>query len=317
MLDDAQYFVMTFIRGPVCRGQVAVDVIEDQFFVSFLDPDRDLSVVDPDFLTRTQVPARAAAEHEGTLLPGELFLAYAHRSARVPERPPGRLRRTRSQTHRSRARLDLGRRRFEHQRPAHRLPELRQRDRRARLRRRDPEDRMGHRLPALRAALLRPGRGLRRLRERHAPGLDAALHGSPAHAGGEPVPRLPAAGAAQDDPRILVRRRDAPARLLLRQSDARPRSRHADRVRVGRREDAADREDPRAHAGRVGSAGYAEPLHEAAVPARRCDARGASGRSASFSDSRRSRARGSPRSRRSRSCACASIRRAHAISSTA
>ena len=38
LLDDAQYFVMTFIRGPVCRGQVAVDVIEDQIFVAFLRP---------------------------------------------------------------------------------------------------------------------------------------------------------------------------------------------------------------------------------------------------------------------------------------
>ena len=38
LLDDAQYFTMTFIRGPVCRGQVAVDVIEDHFFVSYLDP---------------------------------------------------------------------------------------------------------------------------------------------------------------------------------------------------------------------------------------------------------------------------------------
>ncbi|MGH3053931.1 MAG: fatty acid cis/trans isomerase, partial [Gaiellaceae bacterium] len=50
LLDDAQYFVMTFIRGPVCRGQVAVDVIEDHFFVSFLDPNHDLSVLDPSFL---------------------------------------------------------------------------------------------------------------------------------------------------------------------------------------------------------------------------------------------------------------------------
>ena len=38
---------MTFIRGPVCRGQVAVDVIEDQFWVAFLDPDHDLSVDEP------------------------------------------------------------------------------------------------------------------------------------------------------------------------------------------------------------------------------------------------------------------------------
>ena len=39
LLDDARYFVMTFIRGPVCRGQVAVDVIQDDFFVAFLPPE--------------------------------------------------------------------------------------------------------------------------------------------------------------------------------------------------------------------------------------------------------------------------------------
>lgn len=47
LLDNAQYFVMTFIRGPVCRGQVAVDVIDDHFFVTFLDPDHDPSVLFP------------------------------------------------------------------------------------------------------------------------------------------------------------------------------------------------------------------------------------------------------------------------------
>jgi hypothetical protein len=54
MLDTAQYIVMTFIRGPVCRGQVATDVINDQFWVLFQDPDADLSVTDPDYLARVQ-----------------------------------------------------------------------------------------------------------------------------------------------------------------------------------------------------------------------------------------------------------------------
>jgi hypothetical protein len=54
MLDSAQYFVMTFIRGPVCRGQVATDVIDDQFYVLFQDPDSDLSVTDPAYLARVQ-----------------------------------------------------------------------------------------------------------------------------------------------------------------------------------------------------------------------------------------------------------------------
>ncbi len=50
LLDNALYFVRSFIRGPVCYGQVAVNVIEDRFWVSFLDPDADLSVTDPDYL---------------------------------------------------------------------------------------------------------------------------------------------------------------------------------------------------------------------------------------------------------------------------
>jgi len=50
LLDDALYFVRSFIRGPVCYGQVAVNVIEDRFWVSFLAPEADLSVTDPSFL---------------------------------------------------------------------------------------------------------------------------------------------------------------------------------------------------------------------------------------------------------------------------
>jgi hypothetical protein len=54
LLDNAQYTVMTFIRGPVCRGQVATDVINDRFFVLFQDPDSDQSVTDPAYLERVQ-----------------------------------------------------------------------------------------------------------------------------------------------------------------------------------------------------------------------------------------------------------------------
>ena len=38
MLDEAEFIIMGFIKGPVCRGQVAVDVIEDHFWVFFADP---------------------------------------------------------------------------------------------------------------------------------------------------------------------------------------------------------------------------------------------------------------------------------------
>ncbi|MBJ9974999.1 fatty acid cis/trans isomerase [Pseudomonas sp. S75] len=46
MLDNAEYFVRTFIRGPVCRGQIATDVIRDNFWALFQDPAHDLYVTD-------------------------------------------------------------------------------------------------------------------------------------------------------------------------------------------------------------------------------------------------------------------------------
>jgi len=53
MLDDAEYFVRTFIRGPVCRGQIATDVIRDNFWVFFQAPEHDLYVTDESFRERT------------------------------------------------------------------------------------------------------------------------------------------------------------------------------------------------------------------------------------------------------------------------
>jgi hypothetical protein len=82
LLDDAQYFVMTFIRGPVCRGQVAVDVIEDHFFVSFLDPDHDVSVTNPSFLEKAKGFLNLPAEHLSHLVPGEFWLQYDYEQRR-------------------------------------------------------------------------------------------------------------------------------------------------------------------------------------------------------------------------------------------
>ena len=52
LLDHSHYIVMTFIRGPVCRGQIALNVINDHFWVMFQDPDYDLSVQTPEFLLK-------------------------------------------------------------------------------------------------------------------------------------------------------------------------------------------------------------------------------------------------------------------------
>ncbi len=45
-LDNSAYHAMTFIKGPVCRGQTAVNVINDHFWVLFIDPKKDVLVND-------------------------------------------------------------------------------------------------------------------------------------------------------------------------------------------------------------------------------------------------------------------------------
>ncbi len=50
LLDNAKFIVMTFIRGPVCRGQIALNVIHDHFWIMFQDPNFDVSVLYPKFL---------------------------------------------------------------------------------------------------------------------------------------------------------------------------------------------------------------------------------------------------------------------------
>ncbi len=49
LLDNAEYFVRNFIRGPVCRGQIATDVIRDQFWTVFEDPDQEAFVNDANY----------------------------------------------------------------------------------------------------------------------------------------------------------------------------------------------------------------------------------------------------------------------------
>ncbi len=46
LLDNAFFFIKTFIKGPVCNGQAALNVIEDHFFVFFISPDSDITLKD-------------------------------------------------------------------------------------------------------------------------------------------------------------------------------------------------------------------------------------------------------------------------------
>jgi hypothetical protein len=50
LLDHAQDTIMSFIKGPVCRGQVAVNVINENFWVYFVNPDLTYNKETSDFL---------------------------------------------------------------------------------------------------------------------------------------------------------------------------------------------------------------------------------------------------------------------------
>lgn len=62
MLDDAYYHVRAFIHGPVCKGQIALNVIDEHFWVMFLAPHADLSVTSAGFLAETASELRVPAE---------------------------------------------------------------------------------------------------------------------------------------------------------------------------------------------------------------------------------------------------------------
>ncbi len=68
MLDEAEYFVMNFIKGPVCRGQIALDVIEDRFWVFFVDPDAGDDAMVAELLARERSNLRLPAEWGSTSL---------------------------------------------------------------------------------------------------------------------------------------------------------------------------------------------------------------------------------------------------------
>ncbi len=51
LIERSWFFISNFIRGPVCHGPIALGVIQDRFWVSFLDPDADL---DETFLYRSR-----------------------------------------------------------------------------------------------------------------------------------------------------------------------------------------------------------------------------------------------------------------------
>ena len=67
MLDDAQFTMMGFMKGPVCRGQVALNVINDLFWVAFLAPGSAESKKLAGLLETNSLNLQLPAEHRSTV----------------------------------------------------------------------------------------------------------------------------------------------------------------------------------------------------------------------------------------------------------
>ena len=68
LLEEAQFTIMNFIKGPVCRGQVALNVIDDHFWVMFANPDNIDPENDADFLARESDALQLPVERTGTVI---------------------------------------------------------------------------------------------------------------------------------------------------------------------------------------------------------------------------------------------------------
>lgn len=62
LLDEAEFTIMGFIKGPVCRGPGAINVIEEQFWVYFVDPELDTQLNDTAFIARNASALALPAE---------------------------------------------------------------------------------------------------------------------------------------------------------------------------------------------------------------------------------------------------------------
>ncbi len=85
MLDNAQNTIMAFIKGPVCRGQLALNVINDRFWVFFLDPDKsDIPEVNT-FYREQAENLKLPGELQSNTLPLHNWVKFSAQQARYLE----------------------------------------------------------------------------------------------------------------------------------------------------------------------------------------------------------------------------------------
>ncbi|MCH2533452.1 MAG: fatty acid cis/trans isomerase [Bdellovibrionales bacterium] len=68
-LENTHYHIMTFIKGPVCRGQTALNVINDHFWVFFIDPEKDALSNSPELYQKVAKDMQMPAALDGNFDP--------------------------------------------------------------------------------------------------------------------------------------------------------------------------------------------------------------------------------------------------------
>lgn len=77
LLDEAQFTIMNFIKGPVCRGTVALDVIQDRFWVFFTTPQSAVGEPFAEFLSEQDQHLKLPAEAESGIWSIARWRSYA------------------------------------------------------------------------------------------------------------------------------------------------------------------------------------------------------------------------------------------------
>lgn len=79
LIDEAEFTMMGFIKGAVCRGPIALNVIDDQFYVFFVHPDANTQLHDAEFLYRNAESLRMPAEASSNARPLATWLRQSRR----------------------------------------------------------------------------------------------------------------------------------------------------------------------------------------------------------------------------------------------
>lgn len=81
LLDDAEFIMLGFIKGPVCRGQVALNVIQERFWITFIAPDAPFAAKEASLLSEVKHDLELPAEAGSTTL-GLRWFGFSDQHAR-------------------------------------------------------------------------------------------------------------------------------------------------------------------------------------------------------------------------------------------